>query len=291
MNSSARSDVAVSVIVPFRDAAKHLAALLDSLVVQDSCAPWEVIAADNGSTDESRSVLAAYRDRLPIVVVDAPERANPSYARNIGARAASGSKLLFIDADDEVSPNYVSALASALDHHPLVTSRVDSTALNPAWVRTAHGAAWQSEGVGVFFGFWPAAGVNIGIRRQDYEALGGFPEEFSASEDVAFSWIAQEHGMAIQFVGEAIYRYRYRDTLIGLFKQCANWGRHTALLYKRFGPHGMPGRTIATSAAEWRDVTVGLLWPGIDRRPSFVVRAGFCWGRLHGSVRYRVKYL
>jgi glycosyltransferase involved in cell wall biosynthesis len=282
----------VSVIVPFRNGAKHLAALLDSLVVQDSRAPWELVAADNGSTDESRSVLAAYRDRLPIVVVEALERANPSYARNAGARAASGSKLIFIDADDEVSPNYVSALAGALDHHRLVTSRVDSAALNPAWVRSAHGAAWQSDGVGVFFDFWPAAGVNIGILRSTYEELDGFPEEFSGSEDIAFSWTAHKHGIRIEFVGDAVYRYRYRHTLTGLFRQCANWGRDTALLYKRFGPDGMPGRTLGTSLAEWRDVAVGLLRPGEeDGRASFVVRAGFCWGRLHGSARYRVKYL
>jgi glycosyltransferase involved in cell wall biosynthesis len=292
MMFAASSTPGVSIIIPFRNAGTHLPALLDSLIAQHGDVAFEVVAVDNGSTDHSRSVLAEYATRISVRIIDAFARPNPSYARNVGVRAASGSKLIFIDADDVVSPNYVSALAVALDQHALVTSRVDSTSLNPAWVRDAHGTAWQSEGVGVFFDLWPATGVNIGIGRTLYDGLGGFPEEFAASEDIAFSWIAHKRGVSIHFVGDAIYSYRYRHDLVGLFQQSTNWGRYTVLLYKRFGPDGMPGRMLRASLAEWLTVGAGLLRPGIgSARPSFVVRAGSCWGRLLGSLRYGVKYL
>jgi hypothetical protein len=233
-----------------------------------------------------------YAAALRVSVVEATERASPSYARNVGSRAALGSKLIFIDADDEVSANYVSVLSRALDHHALVTSRVDSATLNPDWVRTAHGGPWQSDGVETFFDFRPAAGVNIGVHRHVFQELGGFPEAFAASEDIAFSWMAQMRGLAIHFAGEAVYRYRYRPTLVGLFRQCAHWGRYNALLYQRFRDEGMPGRPVALGLAEWRHVAVGLLRSSSRaERASFVVRAGFCCGRLHGSVRYFVKYL
>lgn len=282
----------VSVVVPFRNGAPHLPVLLDSLARQDCAEPWELVAVDNGSTDDSRAIVDRYAAVLRLSVVTAPGRANPSYARNVGSRAALGSKLIFIDADDEVSSNYIEALSRALDRHPLVTSRVDSATLNAEWIRTAHGGPWQSDGVETFFDFRPAAGVNIGVRRDVYEQLGGFPEAFSCGEDIAFSWMAQKRGHAIHFAGEAVYRYRYRPTLAGLFRQCANWGRGTVLLYRQFRDEGMPGRPLTVGLTEWREVAFGLLRPGgRAERPSFVVRAGFCWGRLHGSVRYRVRYL
>ena len=200
-----------SVVVAIRNAARVLPSLLESLAGQDMANAWEVIAVDNGSDDQSAAVLESFASRVPLRRLQAVARANPSYARNAGARAASGSRLLFVDADDAVAPEYVSAMARALDEHPLVTSRVDSASLNAEWVRDAHGPPWQADGVGVFFGFLPAAGINIGVHRDLFERLGGFPEAFSGSEDVAFSWRAQLAGVPLRFVGDAVYRYRYRD--------------------------------------------------------------------------------
>ena len=74
----------------------------------------EVIVVDNGSTDGSRQHAEAVRGRHPVTIVDAPDRANASYARNVGARAAGGDVLMFVDADDELAAGYVEAMARAL---------------------------------------------------------------------------------------------------------------------------------------------------------------------------------
>ena len=114
-------------------------------------------------------------------------------------------------------------MSAALDEHVLVTSRVDSTTLNAPWLQEAHGPAWQAEGIGTFYDFLPACGINIGIGRNEFDRLGGYSERFSSAEDIAFAWTAQMRGIKLHFVHDAVYHYRYRSTLRRLFKQGSNW--------------------------------------------------------------------
>jgi glycosyltransferase involved in cell wall biosynthesis len=281
-----------SVIVPVHNAAPFIGELLRSLSEQKDALDWEVILVDNNSTDESMTIARRWADKLPLRLLTATERSNPSYARNVGAAAASGDNLLFIDADDAVDGGYVRAMRAALELHPFVTSRVDSETLNPAWAQNAHGAPWQTDHVGVFFGFLPAAGANIGIKRALFQALGGFSGKFSGSEDVAFSWEAQlATGTSVRFVPDAVYRYRYRTTYWQLFAQGRQWGRDSALLYRTFRTKGMPGRPLSLAARDWVGVLAGLIAArSRAARAPLLVRLGFCVGRLKGSALHRVPY-
>jgi glycosyltransferase involved in cell wall biosynthesis len=285
--------VRVSVVVPFRNPGPHFRNMLESLAGQECDEGWEVVAIDNGSSDGSRAVAETFSGRLPLRILPAGEKPGAGHARNVGASVAVGEKLIFIDADDEVAPGYLAAMAGALNWHDIVTSLVDSTTLNPEWVRAAHGQPWQEKSIMTFFDFLPAAGNNIGVRRGLFEAVGSFPEEYSASEDIAFSWriqlIAEKQ---LHLVPEALYRYRYRETLAGLYLQAVRWGASTVLLYYQFRAAGMPARHWRASLAEWSHSILGLLRArsraGIA---PHVMRIGFCVGRLAGSLRYRIAYL
>jgi glycosyltransferase involved in cell wall biosynthesis len=284
--------VQISVIVPCRNAGPHFRPLLESLVSQVVAERAEIIVVDNGSTDGSRAIAESVAGLIPVRVVDAPQPANAAHARNVGVSAASGDKLFFVDADDEIAPGYLQAMSAALERHDFVTSRVDSETLNAAWVRAAHGTPWQAEGVDRFFHFMPGAGINVGVRRALFDAVGGFPEEFSGSQDIAFSWRVQLVGTPIRFVPEALYRYRYRATLGGLFRQARNWGASNVLLYRQFRPAGMPARSLREAAREWRDVLTGLARArSRTALAPLVVRLGYCVGRAIGSVRYHCRYL
>lgn len=281
-----------SVVVPVHNAEPYLGDLLASLELQDMRDPWEVVLVDNHSTDRSSAVAGQFAGRLPLRMMEASARANPSYARNAGVASTTSEKLLFIDADDAVAPGYVRTMTAALDTHHLVTSRVDSETLNPGWVREAHGEPWQATSVGVFFGFLPASGINIGIRRSLFDSLGGFPEAFSGSEDMAFSWNAQINaGASLHFVPDAVYLYRYRESLGGLFSQGANWGRDSVLLYRTYREAGMPGRSLRTGCEDWLHSIRGLVMASSkSARAPFAVRLGLCAGRLRGSLQYGTRY-
>ncbi len=108
----------MSVVIPCRDAAPWLAQAIGSSLDQ-SVPPLEVIVVDDGSSDESLAVARSCADRhgeRVRVIAETPGGA--SRARNIGARAARGDALMFLDADDVLAPDALGALADALAAEP-----------------------------------------------------------------------------------------------------------------------------------------------------------------------------
>ena len=100
-------DVKLSVIIPCYNAEQTIGGLLESLARQGWPESWEVIVADNGSTDRSVVVTDKYKDHVSnLRIVDAFDKRGRSYARNVGARYAMGDSLVFCDADDEVVRAY-----------------------------------------------------------------------------------------------------------------------------------------------------------------------------------------
>jgi glycosyltransferase involved in cell wall biosynthesis len=288
------SEVDVSVVVPCRNAARHLSQQLQALERQEYDKPWEVVVADNGSTDSSRRICEAFSRRLTLRIVDVPSPIGASSARNAGARAARGKKLLFVDGDDEVTPGYVAAMAEALDSAAFVTSRVDTAALNPVWNRSAHGP-WQEKGLLYLASdFLPAAGPNIGISKSIFDSVGGYPEDidFSAAEDLAFAWRVQLSGTRLQFVPGALYRYRHRDSPWGLYRQSLRWGTFLPLLYREFRSAGMSRRPLRAVLQGWAELSRQLLRARNKRDVAkLMVDVGYSLGRLRGSLRYRVLFL
>ena len=65
------SEETVSVVVPFKNGERLIAALFRSLSVQDYTGPWEVVAVNNNSTDRSRDVVADFAKALDLRLVNA----------------------------------------------------------------------------------------------------------------------------------------------------------------------------------------------------------------------------
>jgi len=285
--------VDLSVVIPFRNAAEHLGGMLGSLAAQRFERRWEVVLADNGSTDDWRRAVMEFADRLNLRVVDAGAKKGSAFARNLGARNASGSKLVFVDADDEVAPGYVAAMAQALDRHEFVTSAFDHVTLNPEWVRLAHGPVWRDPDDPLFvqFGVLPFAGGSIGVSRSVFEAVGGFPEEFTRMQDIALSWEIQFQGVDLHYVPEAVYRVRYRSTLYGLFRQGLAGGSHAPLLYRRYRRAGMSRRTASDVVRSW--IRLGRALARARSKADLAplsLELGRQLGRPLGSVRQRIYF-
>lgn len=103
------STTSVSVVIPAKNIAAYVGETLASALAQGEVT--EVIVVDDGSTDNTISIVRAIRDpRLRLMTNDS---AGVSAARNLGARHASGEWLLFLDADDRMRPGAVAALLAA----------------------------------------------------------------------------------------------------------------------------------------------------------------------------------
>jgi glycosyltransferase involved in cell wall biosynthesis len=281
----------ISVVLPFRNAAGAIADQLEALARQEFDGTWEVVAVDNRSEDESRRIAESFSGRLALRVVEAAERLGAGYARNVGVRHTSAQKLLFVDADDEVAPGYVSTMAAALDRHEFVTSAFDQETLNPEWVRAAHGPAWRvpDESLPDQFGVRPNAGASIGITRTAFEAVGGFPEDLPRMQDIALSWEVQLAGIPLHYAPEAVYRVRYRTGLMDLFRQGLAGSTCAPLLYKRYRDAGMQRRTIGRMLRSWTRLLVDFSKARTKAEVApLMVRLGRELGRLRGSIRHRV---
>ncbi|MBI5793692.1 glycosyltransferase [Candidatus Uhrbacteria bacterium] len=105
----------ISVIIPTYQHGKTITACLDSLLAQTR-RPDEIIVVNNGSTDDTRSRLEPYLDR--IVYLDFQENQGAPAARMAGFGRSTGSLLFFCDADVVAEPTMLETLEQALSAHP-----------------------------------------------------------------------------------------------------------------------------------------------------------------------------
>ena len=98
-------DVAATVVVPVYNGLPLVLDQLAALARQQFDLCWEVVLADNGSTDELLRRPLHWRTNFHrLRIVDASSVRGPAHARNSGASVARGDLLLFCDADDVADP-------------------------------------------------------------------------------------------------------------------------------------------------------------------------------------------
>jgi glycosyltransferase involved in cell wall biosynthesis len=281
----------LSVVIPVRNGAATLADQLEALArAQAPAQGFEVIVADNGSTDSTRLVAQSYTTILPVRVVDAGSRPGINVARNGGIQAAIGDVVLLCDADDEVGPGWLTAMEHAFDAgHRLVAGQLDYRTLNDAAARAARGA--DRAGVIVLLEFLPTGhGANLGFTRAVYDVAGGFDERFAGGgDDVDFCWRAQLAGTPLHSEPDAVVHYRLRPDLRGVARQARAYGAAEALLFKKFGPYGLRRRPAASVGRDlwWLASRAPLAWSRA-RRGAWLRRAGTQVGRVEGALRHRV---
>lgn len=288
--TDADDDIVYSVIIAMYNAEATIGEQLDALASQRCPVPWEVIVANNRSTDGSEAVATDHGRALPrFQLVAAHQRQGRSYARNTGAKHARGRFLIFVDADDIVAPGWLAAIHAAAEQGAVlmggaldnVTLRDDSP-LRPAvdhltWAPTV-------------LDFLPyALGCNHAVERQVFVELGGWDERFRRGEDVAFSWNAQVNGHDLTFVADALLYYRLRSTLLGMIKQQFGNGFVVPQLLREYREHGARREPLRRAAL--RIATLLMTLPAAlinaERRWWWLRSAALQAGRLVGSVRWR----
>lgn len=99
----------ISIVVPVYNAEKYLAKCLESLISQ-TYKNIEILLIDDGSKDESEKICQTYQAKDARIIIKKQKNAGASAARNSGIDLAKGKYILFVDADDYVSDDYVEYL-------------------------------------------------------------------------------------------------------------------------------------------------------------------------------------
>jgi glycosyltransferase involved in cell wall biosynthesis len=295
--------VNLSVIIPCFNGACTIGAQLEALAKQRWHEPWEVIVADNGSTDESVAIVERYKSSVPnLRVVDASARRGQPYALNVGAQAARGDALAFCDADDEVALGWVAAMSRALSEYDFVASRIDVEKLNAPWiVEVSRNHVQRTELQKASYPpYLPhAGGGTLGVKRSLHEAIGGFDESLPYLHDTDYCFRLQMKGVRLQFIPDAVVNIRCRDKPGAFFYQACHYAEYRVLVYKKYRSSNKSDlwrwkvyldgwRKLLLSFARLRSEISRPLPVTKIRAALWLWKLGCQIGSLKGSIKYRV---
>lgn len=164
---------AFSIVMPTYNRAWILSQTLQRIVNQDF-QDWELIVVDDGSTDDTKSIVEALATKDARVRYIYQKNARQAAARQNGLAHAMGEWVTYIDSDEDVYPNYLSGAKAYFDAHPdvwyafafcdrtlelhdadhtvIATKNDPPTELDPYKVTLMHYAHWQVKpcGTGIF---------------------------------------------------------------------------------------------------------------------------------------------
>src|SRR5258706_1200320 len=179
-----------SVVVPAFDEEALLPATVESIRAAMAAVPWpgEIVVGDTNSKDRTAEVARAAGAR---VIFEGHNQI--ARARNAGARASLGEWLVFVDADTRISGELLAEALGLLDSGKgagggsLMVMDCAGSRMGDAVVRT-----WNR----ISRRFQVAAGSFLFVRRDAFDAVGGFPPEVYAGEELWFSRSVKRWGRA-----------------------------------------------------------------------------------------------
>ncbi|WP_321479025.1 glycosyltransferase [uncultured Bacteroides sp.] len=228
-----------SVIIPVYNRPDEVDELLQSLTTQNF-QNFEVIIIEDGSSIPCKEVVERYVNTLQLKYFS-KNNSGPGQTRNYGAERSSGDYLIILDSDCILPPAYLDSIEKELN-----LSAVDAfggpdkahesfsdlqKAINYSMTSffTTGGIRGGKKKMDKFY----PRSFNMGIRRDVYQALGGF-SNMRFGEDIDFSIRIFKNKYSCKLIPEAWVYHKRRTDLKKFFKQVHNSGIARINLYKKY---------------------------------------------------------
>lgn len=227
-------------VVPCYNAAESILRCLESLLSQQLGAgsSLEIIVADDGSTDGTGDLVEkTYGERVRTVSLR--QNQGRSSARNAGAAAADSEVLLFIDADCVAADaGLVLAHQAAIEGGADLSFGDVRTPGTGFWARLQEDAAASRRRRARHGDAWWFTTANVAIRREAFDAVGGFDPEFNryGFEDRDLFIRLLSHGARAAFTESAVV---FHEGDVSLARTCSSFlaaGRHSSRAFSRRHP-------------------------------------------------------
>ena len=234
-----------SVIVCTRNGADRIGACLDAVGRMEG--RFETIVVDDGSADATAEFV---KRSFPMVKLIEFEPCGLSAARNAGAKVASGEVLAFTDDDCEPDREWLIRLAKILTAGDFAAAGGPNIPPPPrdwhqAVVSAASGAPGHVMLDDVEAEHLP--GCNLAVRREAFEAVGGFDPLFrTAGDDVDFCWRLHDAGFRMAFAPDAFVWHHRRTHVRAYLRQQYGYGKAESLLMAKH-----PHRFTRGGSAKW----------------------------------------
>ena len=224
--------VRISIIIPALNEERMIGRCLESLTkLAFSRDRFEVLVVDNGSLDRTLEVAQSFHDRLNLKMLQ-KTNVRISALRNLGARAAAGDILVFLDADCLAPQNWLDRIlelaskdaAGVMGAHYLLPD--DSTWVGRTWHR------YQEAPKSGQVSHVPAG--DLIMRREDFLRLGGFDETIQTNEDYELCERARKSGMHVTaFPAIGVVHLGTAQSLRVFFRKQAWHGTHVIKVFLR----------------------------------------------------------
>ena len=209
----------VSIIMPVYNSEKYLAETLDSILLQTYC-DFEIIMADDGSTDKSLQIARdyEYKDKR-IKVLSLPHNGEVKTRNEAIKHTNPESKyLLNHDSDDISLPDKLEKLVGYLEEHPeIAIVGCFAEYFDDEYVyRGKPPIEWQPERIRETFGqINSIINSTALIRRDIFDTLGGYREEYRSADDYDFFARALLAGFSLANIPESLHKIRLHPNSIG----------------------------------------------------------------------------
>jgi glycosyltransferase involved in cell wall biosynthesis len=190
---------AISVVIPVFNCEKYVAEAVDSLLAQNY-PNLEVIAVNDGSTDNTLAVLEKFQGKITVLT---QQNRGPAVARNAGLRLAKGELLGLLDADDMWPANHI---ALALPHLGK-DSPYDFVRGLTQYVRRVDD---RDETTGPFY-LEALVGACLYRREVFFDIVGLFDESMPEGEDFDWNVRLRERGCREKRLDDIMLIYRRHD--------------------------------------------------------------------------------
>lgn len=179
----------ISVILPVYNPGELIKRCLDSILAQKCECEFEVIMVDDGSTDDSTSIIEGYNDSRFTLLHQ--NNAGPAKARNKGLKSAKGKYISYIDADDYWEPDFFSEMIGFMEKHEnCVAASCGQKHLTVSGAHEVNAIYKEPVVLDDFFEYWAnnmhvCTGSMI-ARSEVLKSIGGMREDLRITEDLEF---------------------------------------------------------------------------------------------------------
>lgn len=183
-------------IIPVFNEEEFIGICLNSILSQSSAvSDCEIIVVDNGSSDRSREIIKKYPQAQLVIAPNC----NVGEVRNIGAKAATGSHLIFIDGDCQVPENFVTRVSKLVKKSPKnVFGGGILLPSNPNWLEKY----WTLQSETKSQLPKKLIGASIVICKDIFFEVEGFREDISSGEDGDLHDKIVEKGMPLAIIND-----------------------------------------------------------------------------------------
>jgi glycosyltransferase involved in cell wall biosynthesis len=219
--------VEISVVIPLRNEASSVRVLLDA-VLRQSLPAKEIVITDAGSSDSTPAIIEEFIDAGAPVKLIRETAAFPGRGRNIGVQNSNSEWIAFTDGGNKPEQNWLASLAEKTRSEPAPDIVYGSYApVIDSFFKECAAIAYVTapDPIDGVLGRSRFIASTL-VRRQAWQAVGGFPEHLRSAEDLVFMNLLEARGCRIARAPAAVVHWTIQPGLWRTFRRFVTYARN-----------------------------------------------------------------